>query len=88
MISKNRKEILDEMRTEDQLKIMKAMKKSLTVLRTEYVYALLVEGDLEKAKEIKAKFYQRAKFNPYPGEIESEVELIKLAEERMASQQK
>lgn len=88
MISKNRKEILDEMRTEDQLKIMKAMKKSLTVLRTEYVYALLVEGDLEKAKEIKAKFYQRAKFNPYSGEIESEVELIKLAEERMASQQK
>ena len=43
MISENRKEILDEMRTRDQLRVMKAMKKYPAVLRTEYVYALLAQ---------------------------------------------
>ena len=80
MISENRQEILDGMRSKDQLKIMKAMKKYPTVLRTEYVYTLLAEKNPEKAKKAKAQFEQYSKSYPYPSEIEGERELIKIAE--------
>ena len=81
MISENRQEVLDGMRSKDQLKIMKAMKKYPSVLRTEYVYALLSEKSPEKAEKAMAQFDQCAKTYPYPGEIEGERELITLAEE-------
>lgn len=81
MISENRKECLDGMRSKDQLKVMKAMKKYPSVLRTEYVYALLAENDPEKAKATLALFNQCAESYPYPGEIEGEKELMTLAEE-------
>ncbi len=80
MISENRKEILDEMRTKDQLKIMKAMKQYPSVLRTEYAYALLAEKDAAKAQKIMEQFNRCAASYPYPGEIEGERELILLAE--------
>ena len=80
MISENRKEILDGMRSKDQLKIMKAMKKYPSVLRTEYVYALLAEKDPAKAQKAMAQFDQCTKSYPYPSEIDGERELIKLAE--------
>ena len=81
MISENRKEILDGMRSKDQLKIKKAMKKYPSVLRTEYVYALLAEKDPAKAQKAMAQFDQCTKSYPYPSEIDGERELIKLAEE-------
>ena len=65
MISENRKEILDEMRTRDQMRVMKAMKKYPSVLRTEYVYALLVEQNPKKAEKLMAQFRQCAKSYPY-----------------------
>ena len=80
MISENRQEVLDGMRSKDQLKIMKAMKKYPSVLRTEYVYALLTEKNPEKAKKAAAQFDQCAKSYPYPSEIEGERELMALAE--------
>ncbi|MBR3333308.1 MAG: M50 family metallopeptidase [Clostridia bacterium] len=80
MISENRQEVLDGMRSKDQLKIMKAMRKYPSVLRTEYVYALLAEKDPEKAEKALAQFCQCTKSYPYPCEIEGETELIKLAE--------
>lgn len=80
MISENRQEVLDGMRSKDQLKIMKAMKKYPSVLRTEYVYALLTERNPEKAKKAAAQFDQCAKSYPYPSEIEGERELMALAE--------
>ncbi len=82
MISENRREVLDGMRTGDQLKVMKAMKKYPSVLRTEYVYALLAEKDPEKARKALAQFNRCAVSYPYPCEIEGERELIALAESR------
>lgn len=87
MISENRKEILDEMRTRDQMKVMKAMKKYPSVLRTEYVYALLAEQNPKKAGRIMEQFHQCAKTYPYPSEIEGESQLIALANERIPLQQ-
>ena len=87
MISENRKEILDEMRTRDQLRGMKAMKKYPSVLRTEYVYALLVEQNPKKAEKLMAQFRQCAKSYPYPSEIEGERQLMVLAAAKMTAQQ-
>ncbi|MCR4722519.1 MAG: hypothetical protein K5629_01925 [Eubacteriales bacterium] len=79
MISENRKEILDGMRSDELLTIMKAMKTYPSVLRTEYLYALLVEKDPQKAEKAMVKFDQCAESYPYPVEIEGERELITLA---------
>ena len=71
--------------TKEQKKYMQAMKKSITVLRTEYVLALLGERDQEKAASRLEQFTKRAKTYPYPCEVESEQELIELAEQVMHS---
>lgn len=80
MISNNRKEILDEMLTKEQTNFMKAMKKFPSVIRTEYVYSLLVLKDVDKAKEARASFEKAAKTYPYPSDIQSERELIEIAD--------
>lgn len=80
MISNNRKEILDEMLTKEQTNFMKAMKKFPSVIRTEYVYSLLVLKDVDKAKEARALFEKAAKTYPYPSDIQSERELIEIAD--------
>ncbi len=80
LITDNRREILDGMFTKEQKKFMKSMKSFPSVLRTEYVYALLCEKDTAKAGQIKARFEKCAKTYPYPNEVQSERELMKIAE--------
>ena len=82
MITENRPEILTGMRTDEQLKLMKSMKDAPSVLRTEYVYALLSEKNEEKAREIEERFEKSAGSYPYPNEIEAERELLAIAKER------
>lgn len=79
LIGENRREKVDAMLDKQQKKIMKAMKTNLSVLRTEYAYALLAEKDGKKAGRIKAQFEKHAAAYPYPGEVESERELIQIA---------
>lgn len=80
IIRDNRKEILDEMLTKEQIKFMKAMKKFPSVIRTEYVYSLLALKDAVKAKEARNLFDKVAKTYPYPSDIQSERELIEIAD--------
>ena len=69
-----------EMLDKQQKKFMKSMKKYPSVLRTEYVYALLAEKDAAKAAKVKTQFEKSAKTYPYQSDVESERELIVLAE--------
>ena len=80
MISENRKEIIDEMLTKEQKQFMKQMKKFPSVLRTEYAFALLHNKERENAEKIKTLFEKCAKSYPYQNDVESERELMKLAE--------
>ena len=80
MISENRKEIIDGMLTKEQKQFMKQMKKFPSVLRTEYALALLHDKDNVKAEQIKSLFEKCAKSYPYQNDIESERDLIKIAE--------
>lgn len=76
MVGENRKEVIDAMYTKQQKKFMKSMKNNPSILRTELGYALKVEKDEKKVDKIKKQFEKCAKSYPYPGEIQSERELI------------
>ena len=70
---------IGEMRTREYKKLVKAMKNDLSVLRTEYAYALLHDNDQTKSERIKNQFEISARSSPYPGEIQKERELLEIA---------
>lgn len=55
------------------------MKKFLTIIRTEFTYALLAERNIQKAEKIRLEFEKNAEKYPYPSDVESEREFIKIA---------
>lgn len=63
-------------------KIMQAMKNFPSVIRTEYVYALLFERDVESAEKIKKRFEEQVRSYPYESDVMSEMELMRTAEQR------
>lgn len=80
LITQNRREVVEEKLTKNLQSFMKAMKDNLSILRTQYAIALLHEGNKEKAETIKAQFEKRAKTYPYPHEIDSERDLMAIAD--------
>ena len=84
LIRENRPEALEALRTKDQLKFMKSMKKYPSVLRTEYAYALLAEEDPEKAQTVMEAFEKAARTYPNPNDITIERELMETAREAAA----
>ena len=82
LISENRKDVVDAFLTKEQKSFMKSMKTYLTVMRTEYAYALLCNEDEEKAEKIKAQFEKCAKNYPYEADIKTERTLMQLACEK------
>lgn len=73
-------DVIDALNTKAQRKFMKSMKTFPTVIRTNYVCALLHEHDAAKAMQYKAQFEKCAAKYPYASDIESERELIAYAE--------
>ncbi len=82
LIGENRSDILDGMRTKKQIKFMKAMQKFPSVIRTEYTYALLGAQDQEKAAAVRKLFEKVAKTYPYASDLQSERELLAIADSR------
>lgn len=80
LISENRQEIITPLMTKDLKNIMKKMKTFPSILRTEYAYALLGSNDYDKAATIKLQFEACSKNYPYPQDIQSERELMEIAE--------
>ncbi|MBR5533905.1 MAG: M50 family metallopeptidase, partial [Ruminiclostridium sp.] len=78
----NRPQRLERMLTKGQKKFMKNMKKFPSVLRTQYAYALLGQGDRAEAEKIEAQFQKVGRSYPYPVEWEGERELMDLAKAR------
>ena len=50
---------------------------------SEYAYALLIEQDKAKAEKIRNKFEKIKSTYPYKADVESEYELIKIADEKV-----
>lgn len=64
--------------TNEIKKLMNSMKKNLTVIRTRYSYALLVDDSLSEAGKQRKLFDRLSKKYPYKVEIGSEKELIDI----------
>ena len=73
LLGQNRHEVVEEMRTTEQKQFY------VSVIRTEYIYALLAWNDPEKAQKLRDRFEKQAKNYPYPQELISERELMDLA---------
>jgi CRISPR/Cas system-associated exonuclease Cas4 (RecB family) len=58
------------------------MKTYPSVIRVEYAYALLCERNTDKAARLLSDFEEVAKRYPYESDVESERELIAIADER------
>ena len=82
LIGENRAEVIASMMTKEQKKFMKAMKRFPSVLRTQYALAVLEEKNVSKAETIKGDFDKAAKSYPYPHEIESERELMRIVDQK------
>lgn len=82
LITECRHEVIDAMRTQELLQFMKLMKKFPSVLRTQYACSLLYERNTAAAAEIKKQFELCAGRYPYPSDIQSERELMTIAESR------
>lgn len=82
LITEKREDLLDSLLTKEQKKFMKTMKNFPSVIRTEYTCALLGAQDMEKAEKFKALFEKCAKTYPYPNDVQSERELMEIAEGR------
>ncbi len=80
LVGQNREQIIEEWYTPDLKRFMNQMKTFPSVIRMEYVYALFQEKDLEKAKTVKERFEKCGKTYPHPQEIQSERELIEIAD--------
>ena len=76
---------IERLLTPQQKKIMKSMRRFPSVLRTQYVYALLLEKDAHKADAIRAQFEKCAVRYPYESDIQSERELMARAQAASAS---
>ena len=85
LIHENRTEVVASFYTKEQQKFMKAMRTFPSVIRTEYAYALLVEKDQGKAAKAMEAFEKVAKTYPYPNDINSERELIQIADDKAAA---
>lgn len=85
MLGQNRRDTVDAMYTPAVKKFMKSMKNYPSVIRTQYAYALLAEGDAKKAQSLLTRFEKVAKTYPSPGDIALERELLALVWDRWAA---
>lgn len=81
LLKRGEVEAAKSLMTKPLTQFMKAMKTYPSVLRTQYIYALLAEQDGKKAKDCLAAFDKMAMRYPYPTDIESERELMTLIAE-------
>ena len=81
LLKRGEAEVAKSLMTKPLTQFMKAMKTYPSVLRTQYIYALLAEQDGKKAKDYLAAFDKMASRYPYPADIESERELMTLITE-------
>lgn len=82
LITECRREVIDVMMNAEQKRFMKGMRRFISVLRTEYAYSLLLSKDEERARKLKVAFEKCAKRHPSKSDVESERELVLIAEER------
>lgn len=85
LVHQNRREVIEEMRTEDQKEFLRKFRFTPDVAHTEYAYALLAEQDAEKAEEIRRKFEKRFGRFADDESFKLHLEMMKLAKNKAIS---
>ncbi len=81
LLGECRMDVVNEMYSKEQKQFMKAMRTFLSIVRTEYAYALLGEKDEKKANAVKDRFEKIANTYPYSGDLKMEREYMGLIDE-------
>ena len=84
LIGQNRSDRLDELYSKALKKFIKTMKAFPSIIRMEYAYYLLAAGDPDMAARMKVSFEKVAATYPYPNDINTERELIQIADDKAA----
>ncbi|MBP3413074.1 MAG: hypothetical protein J6K89_07400 [Oscillospiraceae bacterium] len=82
LMRQNRPEVVQQLLTPEQKKLMKNLGKNLQILRTEYALARLLEWNEPKAQSLKARFESVAQVYPYRDEVAEERSLMELTDQR------
>ena len=82
LIGENRSDRVEMLYTKELKKFMKAMKTFPSVIRLEYAYNLIAAQDPKAAAKSMEAFERVAATYPYPNDINTERELIKIVDEK------
>lgn len=74
-------DLTEALGTQANQQMMQAMKTNPSILRTRYAAALLKERNMPAANQLLEEFHKRAPAHPFPQEIESEKELLRLIQD-------
>ena len=85
LIGQNRSDRIDELYTKDLKKFIKTMKAFPSIIRMEYAYYLLAADDPDMAARLKSSFEKVAVTYPYPNDINTERELIEIADDKLSA---
>lgn len=70
---------IDTLYTKELQAFFKSMKNTPSVVRTEYIYALLAENDTKKAEKFRKLFEKIEKTYPYPNDMLADREMMDVA---------
>ena len=84
LIGQNRSDRVDELYSKALKKFIKTMKAFPSIIRMEYAYYLLAADNPDMAARMKASFEKVAATYPYPNDINTERELIQIADDKAA----
>jgi hypothetical protein len=79
LIGEGRLNVVDRYMNKELKNFMLSMKSFPSVIRTEYVYALLYERNADKASRVLERFVKNAEKYPYKADVDSERELMDIA---------
>ena len=84
LIGQNRADRMEELYSKALKKFIKTMKAFPSIIRMEYAYYLLAADDPDMAARMKASFEKVSATYPYPNDINTERELIQIADDKAA----
>ena len=85
LIGQNRSDRIDELYNKDLKKFIKSMKGFPSIIRMKYAYYLLAADDPDMAARLKSSFEKVAATYPYPNDINTERELIEIADDKLSA---
>ena len=83
VIGLNRSDRIEKLYTKELKKFIKNMRAFPSIIRMEYAYYLLTMDDPDMAARLKASFEKVAVTYPYPNDINTERELIEIADSKV-----